>query len=319
MRLKNRILLVLKYLWETTDEAHTASLADISAYLCGCGLPKPDARTLRKDIAQLVELGIDIVHSRSVQNQYHVASRHFDGPELKLLIDAVQSSRFITPKKSKELIQKLALFAGPHQAELLHRELYVDQRFKSGNESIYITVDRIQTVIAEKKKISFQYFDYAPDKTKVLRHNGRRYTVSPYALIWNNDAYYLIGYHDRRGHVATFRADRITGLEMLDEPAVAKPSDFDISAFFTREFSMLGGRTREVELLCGNDLMGNIIDRFGDGVPTEIADDGHFKVTVTVDLSNNFYGWVFASAGNIKILSPPEAITEFRQLISHYE
>ena len=147
MENKNRVLLVLKYLWETTDETHTVSLADISAYLCDCGFPKPDARTLRKDIAQLVELGIDIVHSRSVQNQYHVASRYFDGPELKLLIDAVQSSRFITPKKSKELIQKLATFAGPHQAELLHRELYVDQRFKSGNESIYITVDRIQTVI----------------------------------------------------------------------------------------------------------------------------------------------------------------------------
>lgn len=315
----NRTLLVLKYLWEATDEEHTASLADITAYLQGCGIPKPDARTLRKDIDQLIEFGVDIVHHRGVQNRYYVATRHFEAPELKLLIDAVQSSRFVTPKKSKALIGKLAAFAGPHQSELLHRELYVDSRYKSGNENIYLAVDSIQTAIEQKKKISFQYFDYAPDKTKLLRHDGRRYSVSPYALIWNNDAYYLIGYHDMRRIVTRFRVDRITSLEVMDEPAVDRMADFDISTFFTREFSMLGGKDCEVELLCQNDLMGNIIDRFGEDVPTEIVDEGHFKVTVTVALSNNFYGWVFASAGSIQILSPPEAIAEFRQLLSHYQ
>lgn len=315
----NRILLVLKYLWETTDEEHTVSLADITAYLQGCGIPKPDARTLRKDIDQLIEFAIDIVHHRGVQNRYYVATRHFEAPELKLLIDAVQSSRFITPKKSKALIGKLSAFAGPGQSELLNRELYVDSRYKSGNESIYLAVDSIQTAIEQKKKISFQYFDYAPDKTKLLRHDGRRYSVFPYALIWNNDAYYLIGHHDMRGIVTRFRADRITSLEVMDEPAVDRLADFDVAVFFTKEFSMLGGRDCEVELLCQNDLMGNIIDRFGERVPTEIVDENHFKVTVTVALSNNFYGWVFASAGNIQILSPPEAITEFRQLLSHYE
>lgn len=315
----NRILLVFKYLWETTDEEHTASLAEISAHLQSCGIPKPDSRTLRKDIDHLIEFGVDIVHHRGVQNRYHVASRHFEAPELKLLIDAVQSSRFVTPKKSKALIGKLAAFAGPSQSELLNRELYVDSRYKPGNESIYLAVDSIQTAIGQKKKISFQYFDYAPDKTKLLRHNGRRYSVSPYALIWNNDAYYLIGYHDTMGIVTRFRADRITSLEVMDEPAVDRLADFDVAVFFTREFSMLGGRDCEVELLCQNDLMGNIIDRFGELVPTEIVDENHFKVTVTVALSNNFYGWVFASAGNIQILSPPEAITEFRQLLSHYE
>ena len=314
----NRTLLVFKYLWETTDEEHTASLADITAYLQGCGIPKPDARTLRKDIDQLIEFGVDIVHHRGVQNRYHIATRHFEAPELKLLIDAVQSSRFVTPKKSKALIGKLSAFAGPHQSELLRRNLYVDSRYKSDNENIYLAVDSIQIAIEQKKKISFQYFDYAPDKTKLLRHDGRRYSVSPYALIWNNDAYYLIGYHDMREIVTRFRVDRITSLEVMDEPAVDRMADFDVAAFFTREFSMLGGRECEVELLCENDLMGNIIDRFGEQVPTEIVDENHFKVTVTVALSNNFYGWVFASAGNIQILSPPEAIAEFRQLLSHY-
>lgn len=314
----NRTLLVFKYLWETTDEEHTVSLADISVYLQGHGISKPDARTLRKDIDQLVEFGIDIVHNRSVQNRYYVATRHFEAPELKMLIDAVQSSRFITPKKSKALIGKLVSFAGPNQAELLNRELYVDSRYKSGNEKVYLVVDSIQTAIEQKKKISFQYFDYTPDKTKQLRHNGRRYAVSPYALIWNNDTYYLIGYHDAREIVTRFRVDRIVRLGIMDEPAVDRPTDFDVAVFFTKEFSMLGGRECEVELLCGNDLMGNIVDRFGGAVHTEVTDEEHFKVTVTVALSNNFYGWVFASAGNIQILSPPGAIEEFRQILSHY-
>ena len=147
----NRTLLVLAFLWQQTDESHTAAIADIAEYLTKHGIPKPDARTIRKDIAQLVDFGIDIVFARGVQNQYHVASRHFDMPELRLLIDAVQSSRFITTRKSKALIDKLSVFASPYQNDLMRSGFYV-----------YITVDRIETVIEAHKKITFQYFDYAP-------------------------------------------------------------------------------------------------------------------------------------------------------------
>lgn len=315
MSLTNRTLIVLQYLWTNTDEQHPASLSDISKYLAYFEI-SADPRTLRKDIDQLIELGVDIVKDRKVQNLYHVATRHFDTPELKLLIDAVQSSRFITPKKSKELIEKLSAFVGPYQNKVIQRELYVDKRSKADNESIYLTVDRIQSVIAEKKKIVFQYFDYAPDKSKILRHEGQIYTVSPYALIWYNDTYYMIGYHDKRKLVAKFRVDRITGLEMLEVPAVKKPKDFDVSEYFTQEFTMLDGIACEVELICENELMGNIIDRFGDKVCTEIVDVGHFKVTITVDLSNNFYGWIFASAGKIHIKAPKDAIDGFNNLIS---
>lgn len=314
MNLVNRTLIILQFLWEHTDEEHPVSLSDIARHLSTFDI-SADPRTLRKDIKQLVELGVDIVKDRKVQNLYHVATRHFDTPELKLLIDAVQSSRFITPKKSKALIEKLSAFAGPNQNEIIQRELYVDKRSKSGNESIYLTVDRIQSVIADKKKIAFQYFDYAPDKSRVLRHDGQIYTVSPYALIWNNDTYYLIGYHDKRKLVAKFRIDRITGLEVLDEPASRKPDDFDVAEYFTKEFSMLDGAECKVELICENSLMGNIIDRFGNEVHTEIADEQHFKVVTAVDLSNNFYGWVFASAGKIQIKSPADAINGFAKLI----
>ena len=319
MLLQNRTLLILKYLWETSDEENTVSLADISEFLTESGIPSPDSRTLKKDIAQLIELGIDIVHDRRVQNQYHIATRHFDSPELKLLIDAVQSSRFITSKKSKELIEKLSVFAGPHQTELLQRELYVDRRAKANNENIYLIVDRIHTAISEQKKVIFQYFDYAPDKTKILRHDGQVYTVSPYALIWNNDTYYLIGFHERRNQTTKFRVDRITNLEAISERAADKPENFNVSEFFTQEFSMLGGKPCQVELLCENALMGNIIDRFGEQVHTEVVDGRHFKVITTGDLSNNFYGWVFASAGKIRILAPQEVIAGFETLMKCYQ
>ncbi len=314
MSLTNRTLIIMQFLWANTDEEHPASLSDIAKHLSTFDITA-DPRTLRKDIEQLVELGVDIVKDRKVQNLYHVATRHFDTPELKLLIDAVQSSRFITPKKSKALIEKLSAFASPYQSKVMRRELYVDKRSKAGNESIYLTVDRIQSVIADRKRIAFQYFDYTQDKSKILRHDGQIYVVSPYALIWNNDTYYLIGYHDKRKLVAKFRVDRITGLEIMNEPAVKKPKDFDVSEYFAQEFSMLDGKECKVELICENDLMGNIIDRFGEKVCTEVVDAGHFKVTTTVDLSTNFYGWIFASAGKIQIKAPAEAIDGFRKLV----
>lgn len=317
MALTNRTLILFKYLWGATDESHPVSLADISAHLAQYGITA-DPRTLRRDIGQLVEFGVDIVKDRRVQNLYHVATRHFEAPEVKLLIDAVQSARFITPKKSKELIKRLTTFVAPNDVALLKRHLYIDGRTKATNESIYVSVDRIQTAIAERKKITFRYFDYSPSKERVHRHDGQVYSVSPYALLWNNDAYYLVGFHDHRQQIAKFRVDRIDSLEITMEAAVRKPKDFDVSAYFTQEFSMLNGRTCRVTLLCDNILMNSIIDRFGEGVPTQIVDDTHFRVEVTVDLSSNFYGWVFASAGRMRIVEPQEAVDGFRRILESF-
>ncbi|MGM9684234.1 MAG: helix-turn-helix transcriptional regulator [Eubacteriales bacterium] len=314
MALTNRTLILFKYLWQTTDEVHPVSLADISAYLAQYEI-SADPRTLRKDIEQLVEFGIDIVKDRKVQNLYHVASRHFEAPEVKLLIDAVQSARFITPRKSKQLVNRLSAFIAPGDTALLKRQLYIDSRSKATNESIYVSVDRIQSAIAERKKISFRYFDYAPSKERIHRHDGQIYFVSPYALLWNNDVYYLVGHHDYRQQIAKFRVDRIDSLEITDQPAVRKPKDFNVSEFFTQEFSMLNGKPCRVKLLCENTLMNSIIDRFGEDVTTQIVDENHFSVEATVDLSSTFYGWVFASAGKMKITGPQEAIDGFNNVI----
>ena len=317
MALTNRTLILFKYFWETTDEAHPVSLADISAQLKEHGITA-DPRTLRSDIEQLVEFGVDIVKERRVQNLYHVATRHFEAPEVKLLIDAVQSARFITPGKSKELVKRLTTFVAPGDAALLERHLYIDSRVKAVNESVYISVDRIQTAIAERRKIAFRYFDYSPAKERVHRHDRRIYFVSPYALLWNNDTYYLVGFHDYRQQVAKFRVDRIVQMEITDETAVKKPKGFDVSEFFTQEFSMLNGKTCCITLLCENALMNSIIDRFGEDVPTQIVDENHFTVEATVDLSSNFYGWVFASGGKMKITAPQEAVDGFQRMLESF-
>lgn len=317
-KLTSRILIILKYLWETTDETHTVSLADIIAHLENLGM-SGERRTIQKDIDQLIAFGVDIVIDRKVQNQYHVASRHFQVPELKLLIDAVQSSRFITKKKSHELIKRLNAFVAPNHKQLLQRHLYIDARFKAVNENVYRIVDSILEAVIREKRITFQYYDYTPEKKQEYRHGGQRYSVSPYAMLWNNDAYYIVGFHDLRGVVAKFRGDRIANLEVTDTAIVQKPKDFDVSDFFTQEFSMLGGKECEVELLCENALMNSIIDRFGEQVHTEIVDVMRFKATVMVGLSSNFYGWVFASAGKMRIQSPSEAVEGFAAILGKFK
>lgn len=314
MALTNRTLILFKYFWEATDEAHPVSLADISAQLKEHGITA-DPRTLRSDIEQLVEFGVDIVKERRVQNLYHVATRHFEAPEVKLLIDAVQSARFITPGKSKELVKRLTTFVAPGDAALLERHLYIDSRVKAVNESVYISVDRIQTAIAERKKIAFRYFDYSPAKERVHRNDGKVYSVSPYALLWNNDTYYLVGFHEHRQQIAKFRVDRIDGLELTQQSSVKKPRGFNVTEYFSQEFSMLTGKTRHVTLLCENALMNSIIDRFGEDAPTQIVDKSHFTVEATVDLSSNFYGWVFASGGKMKITAPQEAVDGFQRML----
>lgn len=229
MALTNRTLILFKYFWKTTDEAHPVSLADISAHLKEHGITA-DPRTLRSDIEQLVEFGVDIVKERRVQNLYHVATRHVEAPEVKLLIDAVQSARFITPGKSKELVKRLTTFVAPGDAALLERHLYIDSRVKAVNESVYISVDRIQTTIAERRKIAFRYFDYSPAKERVHRNGGKVYSVSPYALLWNNDSYYLVGFHEHRQQIAKIRVDRIDGLERCFIPVLLLTMSLKASA-----------------------------------------------------------------------------------------
>lgn len=299
----NRLLLVLEYLWRYTDEAHIVTIKELEGYLAGKGV-HANRKTLTQDLKTLEAFGLDIVCNRSVQNQYFLATRVFDHTEVRLLIDAVQSSRFITPKKSRELTRKLSTFVSEAQRQEVDHHLYLDGTVKAENESIYRCVDVIQTAIAEKKKICFQYFEYDENKTKQLRYNGEPYILSPYLLVWINDRYYVVGYYERRGFVARFRLDKMQNPQVLEDAQIVTENAFDPGEFFSREFSMVDGSKCTVELLCENALMGSIIDHFGTDVPTRIADAEHFIVTTEVELSNMFYAWVFASGGRMQILSP---------------
>ena len=318
MEKQNRTLLVLKYLWDNTDIDHPATIKDIAAYLEGFGY-NATRKTISKDIEELTEIGIDIDCIREEHNLYFLDVRVFELAEVKLLVDAVQSSRFIPTKKSKALIEKLSTFVGPHQSNILKRQLYVDKRVKANNEGIFYLVDNIHTAIREKKRITFQYQEYNQNKEKVLKHNGQVYSVSPYALVWNDDCYYVLGYSDSHDKVVKFRVDRMVDMKISEKAAVRKPKDFEVSDYFSQIFSMYDGEGCRVTLLCENDLMKSIVDRFGENVFTAPSDTKHFVVETTVSLSQTFYGWVFSFGGKMKITSPQQAIDGFEAILEKFK
>ncbi|MGI6744055.1 MAG: helix-turn-helix transcriptional regulator [Eubacteriales bacterium] len=314
---QERILLVLRYLWENSDENHQVTIKDIESYLNenGCS---GNRGTITADIEKLIAFGHDIVCFRSTQNRYFLADRGFETPEIKLLIDAVQSARFLTKKKSRELIEKLSGYLGPEHSSILNRQLYVNERIKALNESIYYSVDQIHTAIQNKKTVTFKYYSYLPNKEKEYKHNGQIYELSPYALIWNDDCYYAIGYSVHHNGIAKFRVDRMNCMNITENTAVPIPDNFDVADYFTEVFSMFDGDECRVELLCENQLMDSIIDRFGEEVETNIVDKEHFSVKTTVSLSGTFFGWVVSFGGKMKLTAPDYAVERFRALLKRF-
>lgn len=319
MSKQNRTLLVLQYIWEHSDEDHQVTAKDIIAFLEENDI-SATSRTVKADVDQLIAFGIDIEINHSTQNRFYMYERNFELAEIKLLIDAVQSARFITDNKSKRLIKKLSAFASEHQQNELKRQLYVDKRIKTENDSGYYSVDSLHTAIQGKKKVTFKYVEFAPDKTKKEKHDGQVYVFSPYALVWNDDCYYAIGYSEAPNHnkVVKFRVDRMKTLTVTDKSAVRKPKDFDVEDYFSQIFSMYDGPECDVEILCENDMMKHVIDQFGEKVKTNIVDNNHFLASVRVSLSPTFYAWVFSFAGKMIIKNPKEAIDGFKKMINQF-
>lgn len=318
MKNYNRLLLILKCLHDKTDEDHLVSIKDINVYLATQNLDA-DRKTISECVSELMRVGYDICCVRSTQNRYYMRSRPFTLAEVKVLVDAVQSSRFIPEEQSKELIDKLSTLVGTYKGDILKRQLYIGSRVKTDNNNISEYVEIIQKAIISNKKIVFHYFDYNAEKKKVLKQGGKAYYFSPLSLIWNNDMYYVVGSGDYyTNKVLKFRLDRITDLEILDQERVKTPEDYKISDFFDKEFSMMGGNVSTVELLCENDLMDSVIDKFGEGVKTEIVDPDHFNAIVEVKISGLFFGWVFASRGAMRIIGPEEVVSRFNDLSKSY-
>lgn len=313
---KLKIMYLMKILLEETDETHAITLNEIAKKLESYNVTA-ERKSLYSDIENLRTYGLDIIGSQYDRTyHYQVASREFELVELKLLVDAVQSARFISKKKSDELIKKIEGFTSRHQAKKLDRQVNVNGRVKTMNERIYYSVDRIHEALCEEKQIQFQYFSWTVDKKMELKHNGKYYSVSPWALCWDDEKYYLVAYDNEEKKIKHFRVDKMTNVSLDDAERLGKAefSKISMNEYTNRLFGMFDGKPETVTLLCENAAANIIIDRFGTDVPIIRVDKEHFQVKVQVSVSKLFFGWIMAIPG-VKIISPDSTVEMMRQEI----
>ena len=316
---KLKLMYLIKLFEERTDVSHGLSMTDIIEALSEEGITA-ERKSIYADISALNEFGFDIVKDNEGKAcVYKLVERDFEIAELKLLVDAVQSSKFITESKSNKLIKKIEGLASNNEAKSLHRQVYVANRIKTTNESVYYNVDDIQKAISENHKVSFQYFQWNPNKEKELRHNGMRYEISPWALTWDDENYYMIGYDSKERKIKHYRVDKMLKIEiMADSKREGKAlfKDMDMAVYSKKIFGMFGGVEETVVLECKNGISGVIIDRFGTEVDIIKRAADSFTVRVNVQISPQFLGWVFSLGENIKIISPDSVIERMRDEIT---
>lgn len=308
---KRRLLILERIFREETDENHGLSLAQLEALLSEYGV-ESERKTMYSDIEALRDAGIDIVADKQARNTtYFLASREFEQPELYLLANAVASCKFISSRKSVKLIKKISAIAGKYEGKRLIRQITVSDRVKSTNESIYYNINYINEAISAGKKISFLYFNYNEKKKKVYHNDKSPLVISPSALVWKDENYYVTGYYDKRRKHVDFRADKMEKVEILDEKSYKDPH-FDIDEHCSRRFGMFGGKRVRVKLRFDNSLAGVVIDRFG--IKTHfINDENSFDFESEIDVSPTFYGWLFQFGNKAQIVGPPNVRNEFRQ------
>ena len=312
---KSRILYIKQFLEQHADELHPVTIADIHAHLESVGIVT-SRHTIMRELDQLTESGVDLICNKGKPNQYFIGDRHFEMPELKLLVDAVMASRFIPPRKVDALIEKLSRLSSTHQSGELHRSLYTDKQARPVSDKAYIVVDMLYTAESTGKKIVCKYFEYGADKKKVYRHNRRDYHFSPYGLVWNNDRYYTVGWSDSHEKIITLRVDRIAAPKLTDEPAMPKPDGFDMAFYAESIIQMFDGDMRDIILHCENEMMKHVIDRFGEDVETEILDADRFAAHVRVPASPTFFAWVFTFGGAIRIAAPEDVANSYREMLT---
>ncbi len=307
-----KILYLYNILNDCTDEDHGLTMPEIIAKLESSGICAA-RKALYEDIEALRLYGLDIVDGRGRNADYRVVSRDFELPELKLLADAVSSSKFLTEKKSNQLIDKIGRLCSLHQAKQLRRQVFVSGRVKAMNEALYINIDAINRAISDGKKISFKYFDYDINKRK--KYRDKRRTCTPYQLVWDDEKYYLIGYHDTREAITNFRVDRMENVTVEEQAALPLPRDFAMSDYLGATFSMFAGEAVEVKLRFTNDLVNVVMDRFGKNTKIVPLDDRHFTITVRVKAEAPFFGWLFQFGGKVTILSPEHITDKYRSML----
>lgn len=305
---KLKLSYLIRILLEQTDDEHSLSVTQIIQQLAVYGI-KAERKSIYDDLEALRQLGYDVItESQGRRFTYYIGSRDFELPELKLLVDAVQSSRFITKKKSTTLIRKLEGLASKYQAKTLQRQVLVQDRIKTMNESVFYSIDKIYQGISDNVRIRFQYFQWNTKKEMELRHNGRFYEVSPWRLVWNNQNYYLVGYDDDSQTIKHFRVDKMIKIQLTEHQRTGKKVYLQSARGEYEQglFGMFSGETQWVTLVCNNYLAGVIIDRFGKDVMIHTMDAKQFKVRVSVSVSEQFFGWLAGLGDGIRIVEPKE-------------
>ena len=318
---KFKLYRLAEIMLEKTDDEHFITMSEIKASLEEYGITA-DRKSLYADLKDLEVFGIE-VEGEPIKNKYHyhVVNRPFELPELKLLVDAIQSSKFITEKKSNVLIRKLEKLVSKYDAQKLQRQVYVSGRIKTMNESIYYSVDAIHNAISENRKIQFQYFQWNVKKEMELRHGGTYYQISPWALSWDDENYYLIGYDSEASMIKHYRVDKMLHISMLNEDREGKEhfKKFNMADYAKKSFGMFSGEEQTVKLLVDNTLAGVIIDRFGKNTAFHPINENQFTVNVDVHVSNQFLGWIMSLGSGIKIVGPESVCEQMKAEIKRLE
>lgn len=314
---KFKLYYLAKIMLEKTDEEHYITMPEILRELERYEVTA-ERKSIYTDLKDLEKLGIEVEGEPVGKSyHYHVVDRQFELPEMKLLVDAIQSSKFITARKSRELIKKLESFVSEYDARKLQRQVHVSGRIKAMNESIYYNVDEIHHAIAENRKIRFHYYQWNTKKEMELRRGGEYYCVSPWGLSWDAENYYLIGYDSEAGKIKHYRVDKMLHIQMTEEQREGGEiyRKLDLASYSRKNFGMFGGKEEKVRLRVRNDLAGVIIDRFGKEVMMVPGQEGYFTVSVDVNVSSQFFGWIFALGDGMEILGPEWVKEEMKREI----
>ena len=315
---KLKPLYIMNYLLQNTDEDHPVTVNQIISFLHSQGI-SAERKSIYSDIEALQYFGLDIVQAGPGRAcRYYVAHRDFELPELKLLVDSVQSSKFITHKKTATLIKKIETLASIHEAQLLNRQVFVKNRIKTMNESIYYNVDEIHNGISKNKKIRFLYFEYNVQKERQYRKNGEYYVVSPFALTWDDENYYMVAYDSDAAMIKHYRVDKMEKISIMEEDrdGLDAYQALDMAIYARKTFGMFTGTEEHVVLRVENHLVGAVLDRLGRDVFIVPEDPGHFTVRTDVVVSPQFFAWVLGFGESAQIIGPAEVVAGMRQHIN---
>ena len=317
---KLKLIYLMKILLERTDETHSITMPEIIEALAAYDI-SAERKSLYNDIENLRVYGLDVIGTQEDRTySYHIGNRQFELAELKLLVDSVQSAKFITAKKSNELIKKIEGLASKYEASQLHRQVFVAGRVKTMNESIYYNVDRIHTAIADNSRITIQYFQWNVDKKMELRHGGSLYEVSPWSLSWDDENYYMVAFDDLDQQIKHYRVDKMMRLSVEVEKRAGKDAfkNFDMAEYSKSTFGMYQGKKTRVKIEFANYMCGVFIDRFGKDITFRPIDDEHSELHVDVNVSRQFFGWIFSLGKDVKVTGPSEVVEEMKEAAKEF-